>query len=122
MIIRDREGVIRLYFSDKFIQVNLFLSLLINMALWLVLIGRRSSFSDLIPLHYNIYFGIDLLGYWYEIFLLPIFGLLVLLANFILGLPLFSRERILAYFLIGASSLAQLIFLLAGLAITSIIL
>ena len=72
------------------------------------------------PLHYNIYFGIDLLGPWYQIFLLPILGLIFLLINFLFGMAVYRRELILSYFLAGTSSFVQIIFVLAATFITLI--
>jgi len=102
------------YRSDKFIKINLFFSLLINIVLWLVLVWQTRGLSDLIPLHYNIYFGIDLLGPWYQFFLLPSLGLLFFMVNFIISLMIYSKEKVLSYFLVGTSSFIQLIFLLAA--------
>ena len=101
------------YSGDKFIRINLFFSLLFNIILWLGLAWQVKSFAKLISLHYNIYFGIDLLGHWYQIFLLPALGLFFLMINFLLGLVVYRKEKILSYFLAGASSLIQVIFILA---------
>lgn len=38
-----------------------------------------------IPLHYNVYFGIDQFGPWYDIFIAPTVGALVLCLNIILA-------------------------------------
>jgi hypothetical protein len=43
-----------------------------------------------IPLHYNIYLGIDKFGHWYEIFILPAIGLIFLIVNTFLAMQ-FSR-------------------------------
>jgi len=102
------------YRSDKFVKINLFFSLLINIVLWLLLIWQTKEFSGLIPLHYNIYFGIDLLGPWYQFFLLPSLGLLFFIVNFIISLMIYSKEKVLSYFLVSASSFIQLIFILAA--------
>jgi hypothetical protein len=37
------------------------------------------------PLHYTIYFGINLTGRWYEIFILPAVGFLALISHLIIG-------------------------------------
>lgn len=41
--------------------------------------------QSFIPLHYNVYFGIDLFGAWYGIFVPPLFGLIVLIINLIVA-------------------------------------
>ena len=104
----------RSYLGDKFIRTNLFFSLLLNIGLWSGLGWQARNFAELIALHYNIYFGIDLLGSRYQIFLLPILGLIFLIINFLLGLAIYRQEKILSYFLVGASSFAQIILSLAA--------
>ena len=61
-----------------------------------------------------------MLGPWFWLFFLPVFGLAVLAVNGGLALLLFGRERIPSYFLIVASALIQLIVLAAGVAIINI--
>jgi len=106
------------YYRDRFIRINLFFGLIANISLWLFLVWQARNFPDLIFLHYNIYFGIDLLGPWYQIFFLPMFGLGFFVVNLLASLIFYRREKILSYFLVGTSSLLQLIFILAGVFIT----
>ena len=51
-----------------------------------------------IPLHYNIYFGIDRFGPWYYIFILPVLGFLLLILNIIFESIFVKREHILSVF------------------------
>ncbi len=62
-------------------------------------------------LHYNVYFGVDLLGAWWQTFLLPGVALIFALCNTILAERLYTvqRERIAAYLLLLGSAM-----LLAG--------
>ncbi|MFA6254727.1 MAG: hypothetical protein WC675_01685 [Patescibacteria group bacterium] len=106
------------YYRNRFIKINLVFSLIANIILWLFLVWQARNFSDLIFLHYNIYFGIDLLGPWHQIFFLPLFGLGFLVINLLISLIFYQRERILSYFLVGTASLLQFIFILAGVFIT----
>ncbi len=45
--------------------------------------------GEIIPLHYNIYFGVDYLGAWQYVFALPAFATVVFILNTILS----KRER-----------------------------
>lgn len=112
-ILSSKLGLFSSYHRDRFVIINFLFSLLINIGLWFLLIWQSNNFAELISLHYNIYFGIDLLGPWYRIFLLPSFGLIFLVINFFLGLALYNREKIFSYFLAGTTSLVQIIFILA---------
>lgn len=66
-----------------------------------------------IPLHYNIYFGIDLIGEYQRVFSLPLIGFLVILINSILAFWFYLKERLISYMLI-LSALAVQIFVVIG--------
>lgn len=66
-----------------------------------------------LPLHYNIYFGIDQFGAWYGLFEPAAIGLAVLLVNVACEAALFRRERILSAFFAGATLLVEIILLAA---------
>lgn len=53
--------------------------LMIALPLWKLL--PIVSDRPFIPLHYNIYLGIDRFGPWYQIFILPVIGGVILLLN-----------------------------------------
>lgn len=60
--------------------------------------------EDLVILRYNAYLGIDLLGVWWQVFLVPGITFLFVLINFIMAKLLFSRgyPGVAALFLIGS--------------------
>jgi hypothetical protein len=60
-----------------------------------------------IPLHYNIHSGIDLFGPWWNIFLIPALGAVILLVNTVGALVVWKRERMLALVFLGATVLAE---------------
>lgn len=106
-----------LIFKDRFFQIVFSLSLLINLALWVFLYFKfypLKDAGDLLPLHYNIYFGIDFVGKWYKIFVMPLLGIFFILVNFILADIIYLRDRIVSYFLLGASAFIQILLLLAS--------
>jgi hypothetical protein len=110
----QEESPFSSYFTDNFIRVNLFFSLVTNIFLWLFLSWYSRKFtSDIIPLHYNIYFGIDFFDKWYKIFYLPLSGSLILAFNGLSSVMIFRIEKILSYFLIGFSSFIQLILIIS---------
>lgn len=60
-------------------------ALVINVASWVVVlrfIPRTSSFT---PLHYTIYFGINLTGSWIKLLSLPAIGLMAILSHAVIG-------------------------------------
>jgi len=66
-----------------------------------------------IPLHYNIFFGVDKFGPWYSVFELSIFGLVVLFLNTWLAAKYFERERALSGFFSATAFLVQILLLAA---------
>ena len=76
--------------------------------------------EDLIPLHYNIYFGVDLIDNKYQIFKLPLIGLMVIIINCYLGRLIYRREKLAAYILVWASLATMVILVFAGVFILNI--
>ncbi len=66
-----------------------------------------------IPLHYNIYFGVDRFGPWYDVFALPIIGAGLLLLNLVFEGMYVAREHVLAKFFATATLVAEAILLVS---------
>lgn len=64
---------------------------------WRLLPSARDA--KFIPLHYNIYFGIDRFGPWYEMFVPAAVGLFILVVNIVVASRYFRSERLLSLFL-----------------------
>jgi len=105
------------FYRDKILRINAIFCFLLNLILWIGLFWQSRLFTESMPLHYNIYFGVDLYGPWYRIFLIPAVGLAVILINFTIGSFLYAKEKMLSYFLAGTASFIQLIVFLATFAI-----
>lgn len=118
MIINSpNQGRISTFLSDKIIRLSFLFAVLANTALWLLLVSRSTTFADSIPLHYNIYFGIDLIGPWYQFFFVPAVGLAIIVVNFLFGLFTVNYEKILGHFLSVTAAAVQIVFLAAIIAI-----
>lgn len=100
---------------DKFIVINFFVGLLLNLALWLALAVNFSGSLEYVVLRYNIYFGVSWFGSWLNILIIPGIGLVVLLVNYIIAALLYLNYIIISYFLAYAASLVNLLALVAGL-------
>lgn len=107
---------IKLYFRNPGVSVMLGISLALNLGSWVWLLWQIGPREELIFLHYNILFGVDLIGPWYQILYIPIFGLGILLVNALLGWILFNRDKFAAHLLLAGSVICQ-VFLLIGSAI-----
>ena len=65
-------------------------------------------------MHYNVFFGIDYIDSWYKVFLIPCFGILTLLVNFVLTYLLYLKERILSYFLTLTTLIVHVFLIIAS--------
>ena len=70
--------------------------------------------TKFIPLHYNIYFGIDRFGPWHEMFVPSAVGFLILIINIIIASHYFRNERMLSLFLCWLAVLAEAIVFVAA--------
>ncbi len=52
--------------------------------------------QDVVPLHYNIHYGVDWTGVWWQLFTLPLLGVIFLVINTLLALWLVKQNRLLA--------------------------
>jgi len=66
-----------------------------------------------IPLHYNVYMGIDAFGPWYGVFVLPALGAALFLVNLGFQAIFFKRERVLSVFFAVATLLTEIILFVA---------
>ena len=85
---------------NKIIGFGILISMLLNIGIWIVLYIYIKPSHDPIYLHYNIYFGIDLIGEWYRIYLIPLTGLVIILVNYLAGVIMYSSKRVLSYLLV----------------------
>lgn len=102
------------FFRNRVILFGLFSGLIINIGVWLYLALKVKSQSDPIFLHYNIYFGVDLIGEWYQIFIMPLTGLIIYFINLYFSYIIYRREKIISYSIISLTAVIQLIILLAS--------
>jgi hypothetical protein len=101
-----------LIFKDRFFQIVLGASLLINLAIWAFLYLKFSplgSSENILPLHYNIYFGIDFVGEWKKVFVIPLVGIFFITINFLIADIVYLRDKIIGYFLVGTGLFAQIL-------------
>jgi len=92
-------------------------SIIVNLAIWILLMFNVRPTGDLIPLHYNIYFGINLIGEWYQIFVIPAFGVFVIVINGILT-KIYTHDAYIKRMLLVSSVFNQFLLLLSAILLT----
>ena len=110
----------RSYWKNEIIMSIFALSCLVNISLWAFLFKNQKSSELPVILHYNLFFGVDYLGSYNEIYLIPAVGVIIIITNTILGCLLYKKERLASYFLAFNIFIVQLFLLLAGYLIVEI--
>ena len=109
--------LIKTFIKNKIILINLAGNLFFNLFLWLLLFLKIKPQEAPLLLHYNIYFGIDLIGEWYKVFLIPFSGLAIFLLNLIFSFIIYKKDKILSYFPLIVSLIIQIILFIGGILI-----
>ena len=106
------------YFRNAIILWLLALSFLINLAsiISLAILVKPVDFP--IILHYNVYFGVDVLNSWEKVYIMPLIGLFIFIVNTLLGLYFYNhKERIASHVLAITNLIIQLSLLVASIGI-----
>jgi hypothetical protein len=86
--------------------------LLLNVMTWGLLLWTIPFGTSSIVLHYNIFAGIDRVGTWWELSLLPGTGTAILFLHTALVITWFEYERLVRWFLMGTAVGYQALLLL----------
>lgn len=97
------------------------ISLLANSISWAVLRFKVRPGAEILPLHYNIFYGTDAVGRGYQLYFVPLIGLFIFAVNLGFSLALERRDPFGSKMLACASFVSQLVILLAVLFLRSII-
>lgn len=101
---QSEQGVV---FSQNTIVRLLFVlsAVLIGVSIGLLAYFVRPSEASLV-LHYNVYFGVDLLGIWWQAYVLPLIALFFLVVHSFLAKRFYEQsERIACYLLLLSSGM-----------------
>ncbi|TAN32668.1 hypothetical protein EPN28_04055 [Patescibacteria group bacterium] len=105
---------LKLYSRDPWIFVPAVLLLAAQALIWFFLLTSIKPDSEQIFLHYNIIFGIDLVGDWWKIFYLPLAGLGALVLNYCLSFAFYGKDKFVARLLVGWAVFIHVFLLLAA--------
>lgn len=101
---------IKIFFSKKVIYWLTVLTLSVNFYLWYLIYNFVDFGKEFHVLHYNVYFGIDLIDSPQKLLSIPFLGILILLVNLFLSyiVYIFKKEFIIPYFLLTTSLFVNL--------------
>ena len=102
------------YFHSSLVQWVLIGALILNAGNWAAVAFFMRPVDFPIILHYNVYFGVDVIGPWWQVYFLPAVGLIILLINSVLGYLFYGqKERIVAHLLMLATFIVQIVVTIA---------
>lgn len=109
-----RVNALKPFWHDRYVVRTLFLSAALNLATWAYL--HENKFGEGFPLilHYNLFLGVDVVGEFRQLYILPAVGLLFLVLNAALGQFFFKIERLASYLLTLNTLIVEIILLLAS--------
>lgn len=100
---------------DRFAGVSLIFSLLLNAGAWGLLLWKIPFTEETVLLHYNVFFGVDATGEWFQIFTIPIAGVVIFLLNTLVMLRVKRMDLFMRRLFAVLTVLMQGVILLAAL-------
>jgi hypothetical protein len=97
------------FWTDPAIFFSLILAVLVNIIMWIAVWVTVKPTDQPIILHYNVYFGVDAIGDWRNVFLMPAFSAVILVVNIILSRFFYYKEKMAAYLFAGMALVIQLL-------------
>ncbi|HAR99835.1 MAG: hypothetical protein US57_C0001G0004 [Candidatus Moranbacteria bacterium GW2011_GWC2_37_73] len=102
------------FFRSALIQWVMICAFFVNLANWGAIAYFIRPVDFPIILHYNVYFGVDVIGAWWQMYFLPLIGLVILCVNAVLGYLFYQqKERIVAHLLMLATFIVQICITIA---------
>ncbi|PIS42465.1 MAG: hypothetical protein COT24_03415 [Candidatus Kerfeldbacteria bacterium CG08_land_8_20_14_0_20_40_16] len=117
LLIHRLINTLRKPLKNKFFSFAILFSLFSNIGIWVLIYLYIQPNNEPISLHYNIYFGIDLIGEWYKLYFIPLSGLIIILVNYLVSAIIYSSKMVLAYLVIGVTAFVQILLGLAAILI-----
>lgn len=109
------KTALRFLILDRHFRIFIIISAALNLLSWAGAYFLRSLIgSELAVLHYNVVFGIDLIGPASQFFILPLVGLIIFFINCLAAALLFgNRERLLSFVSLITMMIANLFCLIS---------
>jgi uncharacterized BrkB/YihY/UPF0761 family membrane protein len=104
-------------FRNQWIVALFVVSILVNIALWIIFFTSIPTQTEQIVLHYTCSFGPDLFGEYVLVYRVPLAGVLFLAIHVVLAWLFYKKERLASYVLASSSVIIQLFLLVAAISI-----
>lgn len=119
----SKELFRRVFLRDRLVRIPLAIAALLELIMVALLASRAPAafHQAVLPLHYNIYFGIDLVGPWYSMFAPALLGLVSFTINVCVILFAYERSRLFSYFFAVGTAVLELLLLVGSIFIALLI-
>jgi hypothetical protein len=107
------------YWTDPAVFFSLVPAIAANLGMWALIWFSVTPTDQPIILHYNVYFGVDAIGDWRGVFVLPGIAAALLVVNAVISRFFYYKERLASYLFAAMALVAQL---LAAVGLGSVIL
>lgn len=97
------------FWTDPIIFFSIFFGVLFNAGIWIALFWTVIPTDLPVILHYNVHFGVDEVGNWKNVFIMPTIAFVLLLFNLILARFFYFKEKPLAYLFAVSLVILQLL-------------
>ncbi|MDI6778223.1 MAG: hypothetical protein QMD77_03455 [Patescibacteria group bacterium] len=97
------------YWTDPTVFFSFVPAVILNVIMWLAVWRIVQPTDQPLILHYNVYFGIDAIGDWRNIYLMPALALALLIANAVLSRFFYYKERLASYLFALMALVVQLL-------------
>ncbi len=114
---KSKKNLLTKYLKNKWVAITLSSGVIMNAANWFLIVRKVGPTEELVYLHYNIYFGVDLIGRWYQLYIMPFIGTLIIALNAYIGFILFKREPRIAKLILSINLFLQIVLVTASLLI-----
>lgn len=102
------------YWKDGMITTIIFFSITVNLFMWIFLLNNKIEGNFPVILHYNLLFGLDYLGNYSKVFLIPTIGVIIFVFNTFLGYDVYTKEKLASYLLQFNALIIQVFLFFAG--------
>ena len=99
-----------LFYRDRYSFIFFNISLLLLLTSLVLLAVHFQPSDQLVVLHYNIFYGIDYLSYWYIPYIYWLILALSAALNFYFSFRIFTSDKYMSYYLNAAVCLVALFF------------
>jgi len=118
-IVKIRAAIAKIQPKHRFL-ILAGISAVLNLTSWLWIYFKIPAGAFPFILHYNIYFGRDLLGDRWQLFRAPFTGLAVMAVNFAVAWVVLTKDRFLAWMILAATIALEALLVYASGVIVSI--